>query len=218
MGPRKECRLPSQLVSHPASTLPSAIFLVRHGATTWSASGQHTGRTDLPLTDDGVAQARSAGRLLRRLLGDADPLVFTSPLQRARRTASLMLPDSEPVIADALTEWDYGAYEGLTSEEIVGRSPGWELFRDGCPGGEAAPQVAARCASFTSTLERVAGGRAVVAFTHGHLSRAMTAVLIGLPIEAGAGFQNDTASIAEIAVKRGRFVLDGWNLRAGPSA
>lgn len=144
--------------------------------------------------------------------------MFTSPLQRAQLTASLALPSSEPVVADALIEWDYGSYEGLTSDQIVDGAPGWELFQDGCPAGEVSAQVSARCASFVSKLERVAAGRAVVVFTHGHLSRALTAVLLGLPIEAGAGFQNDTASIAQIVVKRGRFVLDGWNLRAMSSS
>lgn len=197
----------------PAS-LPSLVLLVRHGATEWSVSGRHTGRTDLALTDDGVAQAVSAGPLIHELLEDREPMVFTSPLERAARTAELAMPHlaAEPV--DALMEYDYGRYEGLTSSQILELDPSWNLFEAGCQGGESIMQVSARCDSFVAKLERTAKDRAVVAFTHGHLSRILTARLLQLPASAGASLWNDTATVGVINQHRGKLVLVGWNLRA----
>jgi len=197
----------------PAS-LPSLVLLVRHGATEWSVSGRHTGRTDLALTDDGVAQAVSAGPLIHELLEDREPMVFTSPLERAARTAELAMPHlaAEPV--DALMEYDYGRYEGLTSSQILELDPSWNLFEAGCQGGESIMQVSARCDSFVAKLERTAEDRAVVAFTHGHLSRILTARLLQLPASAGASLWNDTATVGVINQHRGKLVLVGWNLRA----
>ena len=195
--------------------LPALILLVRHGATEWSVSGRHTGRTDLPLTEDGEQQALDLAALLTRLLDGADPLVFTSPLERAARTAELALPQyvAEPV--PALEEYDYGEYEGLTSTEILARDPQWNLFEGDCPGGESVLQVAARCDAFCAKVERVAARRAVVVFTHGHLSRILTARFLGLPASAGASLWNDTATVGVIHEHRGQLVMIGWNLRAG---
>jgi broad specificity phosphatase PhoE len=199
-------------VSDPAVSFPSPVLLVRHGATEWSENGRHTGRTDLPLTPAGIDQAQRLSEVIGRRLGGRSAIVFTSPLQRARHTAHLAMPHNEAIISDALSEYDYGQYEGLTTEEIEPLHPGWNLFVDGCPGGESLTQVAARCDSFIAKLERVAAGRAVVAFTHGHLSRILTARLLGLPATAGRLLQNDTASVGVIITKRSDLVLDGWNL------
>ena len=196
------------------ATLPDLVLLVRHGATEWSQNGRHTGRTDLDLTPLGVEQAQRAGGLVLSLLGGRSAVVFTSPLLRAARTAALALPGNEAVGVDALMEYDYGAYEGLTSAEITERQPGWNLFADGCPGGESLQQVAARCDAFVAKLERTAAGRAVVVFTHGHLSRILASRLIGLPAATGRLLENDTASVGTIAIKRGELVLTGWNLRS----
>ena len=136
------------------------------------------------------------------------------PLQRAAETARRAVPGVEPVVVDALAEFDYGEYEGLTAAEIDDRHPGWDLFEDGCPGGENLHQVVARCDSFIAKLERTAAQRTAIAFTHGHLSRILTARLVGLHPEAGAVLHNDAASVGIIADKRGRHVIIGWNVRA----
>jgi probable phosphoglycerate mutase len=194
--------------------LPFCILLVRHGATEWSSSGRHTGRTDVPLTDVGIAQAGALRSILdQRLAGRDDAVVFTSPLSRAAATAARALPhiDAEP--ADALMELDYGAYEGKTTSEILAIDPSWILFEHGCPGGESIRQVTARCDAFIAKLERVAVDRPVVAFTHGHLSRVLTTRLVGLPVAAAGALWNDTGSVATIREHRGALVLIGWNQR-----
>jgi len=199
-------------VPHPAP-LPALVLLVRHGATEWSVTGRHTGRTDLTLTDEGVAQAVAAGPLIETLLEGREPLVYTSPLERAARTAELAMPHRQAEPMPALMEYDYGKYEGLTSSEILERDPGFDLFGGGCPGGESIMQVSARCDAFTAKLERTARDRAVVAFTHGHLSRILTARLLNLSASAGASLWNDTATVGVINQHRGKLVLVGWNLR-----
>ncbi len=187
---------------------------MRHGATEWSVSGQHTGRTDLALNDLGVEQACEASRVIHHYLDGADPVVYTSPLQRAARTAELAMPDHPAEEVEALMEVDYGAYEGLTTSQILERDPDWNLFTTGCPGGESMQQVSARCDAFVAKLERTAAGRCVVAFTHGHLSRILTVRLLGMPASAGSGLWNDTASVAAINLHRGHLVLVGWNVTA----
>ncbi|HEX3087411.1 MAG TPA: histidine phosphatase family protein [Ilumatobacteraceae bacterium] len=193
---------------------PSLILLVRHGATEWSESGMHTGRTDLPLTEKGRHQADRLPPLLATLSEGALPIVFASPLQRAFETARRGVPGVEPTVVDALAEYDYGEYEGLTSAEIEERHPGWNLFYDGCPGGESLHQVVARCDGFVAKLERTAAGRTAIVFTHGHLSRILTTRLVGLEPQAGAVLQNDAASVGVITDKRGQYVIVGWNIRA----
>lgn len=194
--------------------VPALILLVRHGATEWSLAGRHTGRTDLALTPAGEHEATALAPLLARLVDGGEPMVFTSPLIRASRTAQLAVPHlrAEPIAA--LAEYDYGEYEGLTSSEILALDPRWNLFEGGCPGGERIEQVAARCDWFRAELERVAAGRAVIAFTHGHLSRILTARLLDLPARAGGSLWNDTATVGVIHEHRGRLVMIGWNLRA----
>ena len=193
---------------------PSLILLVRHGATEWSENGRHTGRTDLPLLEKGRHQADRLPPLLATLSEGAMPVVFTSPLMRARETAQRAVPGVEATVVDALVEYDYGEYEGLTATEINRLQPGWELFADGCPGGESLHQVVARCDGFIAKLERTAAGRLAIVFTHGHLSRILTTRLLGLNPEAGAVLQNDAASVGIIADKRGRYVMTGWNIRS----
>ena len=198
----------------PAVAGPSLILLVRHGATEWSENGRHTGRTDIPLVEKGLRQADRLPPLLATLSEGALPLVFTSPLQRSTETARRAVPGVEATVVDALAEYDYGAYEGLTAAQIDERQPGWNLFEDGCPGGESLHQVLARCDSFIAKLDRTAAGRTAIVFTHGHLSRIMTARLVGLAPQAGAVLQNDTATVGIIADKRGHYVITGWNIRA----
>ncbi len=201
-------------MSDPAVNGPSLILLVRHGATEWSENGRHTGRTDLPLIEKGVRQADRLPPLLATLSEGALPVVFTSPLQRAEQTARRAVPGIEATVVDALAEYDYGTYEGLTAAQISEQQPGWDLFEHGCPGGESLHQVVARCDGFIAKLERTARGRAVIVFTHGHLSRILTTLLVGLRPEAGAVLQNDAASVGIISDKRGRYVITGWNIRA----
>jgi broad specificity phosphatase PhoE len=195
---------------------PALVLLVRHGETEWSASGRHTGRTDVELTPAGREQARKVGPLLGKLLEQRGaterPMVVTSPLLRARHTAELALPNLPADELPQIIEVDYGDYEGLTAAEIRSRVPGWTLFTHGCPGGESLSAVGARCDSFVAKMERVASGRTVIAFTHGHLSRILTARMLGLPADAGAAFHNDTATVAVLDHRRDDLVLTGWNI------
>ena len=209
-----QSRLRCALVSDSVVPGPALILLVRHGATDWSEQGRHTGRTDVPLLEKGRHQADRLPPLLATLSEGALPLVFTSPLERARETARRAVPGVEATIVDALAEYDYGAYEGLTATEIEAMQPGWNLFEHGCPGGETLRQVTARCDAFIAKLERTAARRTAIVFTHGHLSRILTARLVGLQPEAGAVLQSDTASVGIIADKRGSYVITGWNIRA----
>jgi len=201
------------------TTLPIAVILVRHGATEWSANGRHTGRTDIELTDDGRLQAEALQPLLAHLIaerspgGVVDPVVFTSGLRRARHTAEEAMPGAEPEETHLLLEVDYGRYEGLRIDEIRTHEPDWNVFANGAPGGESVAAVMARCDSFIAKLERVAAGRVVVAFTHGHLSRFLTARLLGLAPAAGAAFYNDTGTVGVIEQRRRALTLTGWNIR-----
>jgi probable phosphoglycerate mutase len=198
------------------SPAPSAVLVVRHGATEWSRSGRHTGRTDLDLDPEGRHEvARMAPLLARRIaeLG-GDPVVVSSPMRRCLDTVTLALPGVEPVVIDGLREVDYGTYEGRTSTEIQAERPGWELFADGAPNGEQLAQVVARCESVIAKFERIADGRPVVAVTHGHLGRVLTCRLLGLPGSGAAALYHDTASIGVVVRRRDRFSLVGWNERA----
>lgn len=200
-----------------SSGTPSRVILVRHGATEWSQRGRHTGRTDVPLTDAGRAECRNLRSVLDTVVGAGDlgaPLAFTSSLSRAGDTAAIVLPSIEAEQTDLLLEVDYGQFEGLTSAEIAAIDPTWNLFTDGCPGGESITAVSARCDSFIAKMERMAAGRTVVAFTHGHLSRVLTARALGHPSIVGSSLHNDTATIAVIDERRGTPVLTAWNLGA----
>jgi probable phosphoglycerate mutase len=204
-----------------------AYLVVRHGETEWSSSGRHTGLTDLDLTEAGKVEAMSSGSLLAAELGFEEPAaVFTSPLVRARETARLALRSvgdgaPEPVVTPFLAEVDYGKFEGLTAAEIAVQAPDWDLWRDGCPGGEAPDHVVTRVESFVAlagdALRQRPGGT-VLAFTHGHFSRALVAVLLGLPLQAAGVLINDTASVGVVRRRRGQLTLAGWNLRPQAAA
>lgn len=169
------------------------IYLVRHGQTAWSLSGRHTGLTDLPLTSDGKVAARLLGARLRKIHLTR---VFTSPLQRARYTCELAgLPIDATVDAD-LVEWDYGEYEGLRTSEILAARPGWKIFRDGCPGGEAPQDVLARALRVVERLRMVKGTTAV--FSSGHFLRVLGACWLGLDARAGSLWLLDTASLSAL--------------------
>jgi probable phosphoglycerate mutase len=188
-------------------SLPS-VYLARHGETVWSLSGQHTGRTDLPLTDQGEANARALGLRLR---GMTFSLVLTSPLQRARRTCELA--GFGPVaIADAdLAEWDYGDYEGKRTAEIIATRPGWQLFRDGCPNGESADQVGARADRVIARARAAAGN--VLMFSSAHILRVLSARWLGLPATGGRYFVLGTASVSLLGYEHDMSepVIKLWN-------
>jgi broad specificity phosphatase PhoE len=190
------------------------LWLVRHGETEWSRSGAHTGRTDIPLTDAGRANAAAVGRYLanRRFA-----LVLVSPMQRARETCRIAGYENALIDPD-LSEWDYGDYEGRTTQEIQAERPGWSLWTDGVPNGETAVQVAARAERVIArALAATDGAEADVAlFAHGHILRILTARWLGLPPEDGRLFALGTASISTLGYERETQVITRWNL--SPSA
>jgi probable phosphoglycerate mutase len=203
--------------SEPAFAVPdelpgsSQIWLLRHGETEWSRSGQHTGVTDLPLTERGVEEARALAPTVAAL----DPcLVLCSPLQRARRTAELAGLRVDD-LDDDLVEWNYGDYEGRTTAEIRERDPGWTVFRGPNPGGEEADAVATRADRvLRRVVEALIGsdGRPVVLVGHGHLSRVLGVRWIGYPAAAGASFQLDSAALSVLGVQHGAPVIVFWNM------
>lgn len=172
--------------------LPS-VTLVRHGETEWSASGRHTGRTDIPLTREGERKARG---LSERLDGMKFDRVFTSPLQRASRTCALAGFAAAKTDPDLL-EWNYGDYEGRTTREILERRPGWLLFRDGCPNGEQPADVAMRADRVIACL-RATDDRAIL-FSSGHILRVLAARWLGLAPSEGRLFMLGTASVSVLA-------------------
>ena len=170
------------------------LFVIRHGETEWALTGQHTGISEIPLTAHGEDEARA---LRPALAGVAFAHVFTSPRQRARRTCELAGLGGAAKVEPDLAEWVYGDYEGLTPAEIDKLRPGWEVFRDGCPGGETPQQTSDRV---DGLLHRLRGLRGNVAlFTHGHLGRALGVRWIGLPIAMGGHFWLRTATINILA-------------------
>jgi probable phosphoglycerate mutase len=174
------------------------IYLARHGETAWSLSGQHTGRTDLPLTERGERNARQLGERLRGL---SFVTVFTSPLQRASRTCELA--GFKPALADSdLLEWNYGDYEGRRTADIHKEQPDWQLFRDGCPGGELPEQVGARADRVVSRVRAIEGN--VLLFSSGHFLRVLAARWLGLEAEAGRLFLLSTASLSALGYEHNR--------------
>jgi broad specificity phosphatase PhoE len=181
-------------------------ILIRHGETAWSISGQHTGVTDLPLTENGREVAK---RLAPLMAGARFTTVLTSPLRRARETCALAgLGDRAEVDPD-LREWNYGDYEGLTSAQIEAKAPGWTIFRDGCPGGESPAQVSARADRVIARV-RHAGGD-VALFAHGHLFRVLAARWIGQSASEGSHFLLDTATVSVLSHYRGVPAIKRWN-------
>jgi probable phosphoglycerate mutase len=185
----------------------SRLWLVRHGETRWSATGKHTGRTDVPLTDSGRAAAEA---LATTLASQSFALVLTSPLSRARDTCTLAGLGGEAVVDGNLREWDYGDYEGRTTPEIRRQRPGWNVFNDGCPGGESPEQVGARADQIVLRARGVDGD--VVAFSHGHLLRVLAARWVGLPPQAGAHLALATASVSVLGWEREVPVISSWDL------
>jgi broad specificity phosphatase PhoE len=170
------------------SALPR-VYLARHGETEWSRSGRHTGLTDLPLTERGE---RAARRLGERLRGIAPVKVLSSPLRRAARTCELAGFGALAEMDPDLLEWDYGEYEGRTSAEIHAARPDWQLFRDGCPGGESPSEVGARADRVVQRVRALEGD--AIVFSSGHILRVLTARWLGQPVLAGRLFALDTAS------------------------
>jgi probable phosphoglycerate mutase len=169
------------------------VYLARHGETAWSVSGQHTGRTDLPLTEQGERSARALGERLRGLAFDK---VFTSPLQRAFRTADLAGFGRVADIDPDLVEWDYGQYEGRRTAEILAERPNWQLFRDGCPGGEAPDQIGARADRVVQRVRAVRGS--TLLFSSAHFLRVLAARWLGLEPAAGRYLLLSTGSLSAL--------------------
>ena len=201
-GPGKSCRM----------SMPSQqIYLIRHGETEWSLSGQHTGTTDIPLTENG----RKVARLLEPVLAkETFALVLTSPLERARQTCELAGLGERAEIDSDLMEWNYGQYEGLTPKQIRAQAPEWMLFNDGCPGGESPEQVGARVDRVIARVRAVEGH--VALFAHGHIFRVFAARWLGLPATAGCHFLLDTATLNILGYYRGIPAVKRWNAAVMP--
>jgi probable phosphoglycerate mutase len=183
-----------------------SVFAIRHGETEWSLNGRHTGTTDIPLTDKG----RRLAKLLRSpLSGRAFALVLVSPLQRARQTCELAGIATGAVIEPDLVEWNYGKYEGLTPAQIHEQTPGWLIFRDGCPGGETPGQVGARVDRVIARVRAVDAD--VALFSHGHVLRVLAARWLGLPAGAGQHLLLDTGTLNVLDYYRGIPALKIWN-------
>lgn len=184
------------------------IYLARHGETAWSLTGQHTGKTDLPLTEHGERNARGLGERLR---GIRFAKVFTSPLRRAARTCELAGFGATAETDRDLVEWDYGEYEGRRTNEIRAERPDWELFRDGCPGGETPEQVATRADRVVRRVRTVQGN--VLLFSSGHFLRVLTARWLGLEPGAGRHFLLSTASLSALGYEHSLIqpVIRLWN-------
>jgi broad specificity phosphatase PhoE len=182
------------------------LWLIRHGETEWSASGQHTGRTDLPLTLEGKLHARQIAGFLG---GRAFALVLTSPLQRARETCRLAGYGDSAIIDSNLREWDYGEYEGRTTPQIQIERPGWSVWRDGVIGGESLEQLATRAQKVIDRAVSSSGD--VLVFAHGHILRVLAACWLGLPPEAGRLFALGTASVSILGYERDTRVITQWN-------
>ncbi|GAA4849665.1 histidine phosphatase family protein [Kitasatospora terrestris] len=206
--------------------MPARIVLVRHGETAWSVTGQHTGRTDVPLTDEGRAMARALGARLAKSPWDSlpDAVVYTSPLSRARETAELAGFGARAVDRPELLEWDYGQYEGRTGHDIRATDqPGWLIWHDGVPGGEKLAEVSARVDAFLDELNDTHGTPHpetttmhaadcdVVLFAHGHLLRILTARWLGLPPETAQRFKLGTAALSVLSWEYGLPAVEIWN-------
>jgi len=182
------------------------VFAIRHGETEWSLSGQHTGTTDIPLTDNG---RRLAERIRPALAKEKFGLVLVSPLQRARETCELAGLGKLATIDRDLMEWNYGEYEGLTPKQIHATRPGWLIFRDGCPGGEMPDQIGARVDRVIGRAHAAAGD--VALFAHGHVLRVLVARWIGLPAGGGQHFLLDTGTLCILGYYRDVPAVKVWN-------
>jgi broad specificity phosphatase PhoE len=182
------------------------IYLLRHGETEWSLNGKHTGMTDIPLTEKG----RTAARFLQPIVAkETFALVLTSPLSRARETCELAGLGKRANVEPDLIEWNYGEYEGVTTEQIRLTRPGWSVFRDGCPGGESPDQVAARADRVLVKIRETEGS--VALFAHGHILRVLAARWIHLPATYGEHFLLDTATLNVLGYYRESPAFKIWN-------
>ena len=190
-----------------SETFP-VVYLARHGETAWSLTGQHTGLTDLPLTERGEENARRLGEPLRRL---TFAKVFTSPLRRAMRTCELAGFQSVAEVDRDLIEWNYGEYEGRTTVEILRERPDWQLFRDGCPGGESPQQIAARADRVVRQARAVAGN--VLLFSSGHFLRVLATRWIDIESVNGQSLMLSTASLSALTYESSlsRPAIRLWN-------
>jgi broad specificity phosphatase PhoE len=182
------------------------VYLLRHGETEWSLNGRHTGVTDIPLTENGRKLARQLQPILAR---EKFVTVFTSPLQRARDTCDLAGLGTLASIDRDLMEWNYGEYEGLTTDQIRQTRPDWSVFRDGCPGGESPPEVSVRADRIVSRVRAVDGN--VVLFSHGHILRVLAARWINLSASYGENFLLDTATLNVLGYYRESPAFKIWN-------
>jgi probable phosphoglycerate mutase len=188
------------------------LVLARHGATEWSRNGRHTGRTDLPLLDDGREDAK---RLQAPLAQRSFEKVLSSPLTRALDTCKLAGLGDRVELTDQLLEWDYGDYEGITTADICKDRPGWNLWTDGCPGGESASEVGARMDSLIAELTEIDGD--VALFGHGHALRVLATRWIGLPPENGALFVLSTGTLSVLGSEHEWHAFRTWNAPVGDS-
>jgi broad specificity phosphatase PhoE len=192
---------------------PLHVYLVRHGETEWSLTGQHTGRTDMALTSRGEDEARSLRPTLRAVHFDH---ALTSPLQRARRTCTLAGLGSAAEIEPDLAEWDYGQFEGKVSNDIRRHRPGWNCYHDGCPGGESPDDISRRADRVVTRLCTFGGNVAI--FTHGEFGCSLAARWIGLPVLQGEHFQLGTASVSILTFSPshpGLRIIAQWNVLPG---
>lgn len=186
------------------------LFVIRHGETEWSRTGRHTGRTDVPLTAKGELDARRLGEAMRSVELD---VILTSPLVRARATCELAGFGDRMELVPDLREWNYGDYEGLTSEEIELRAPGWLVFADGCPGGERPADVGARVDGVLARVREIPGN--VALFAHGHLLRVLVARWLGLPAPGATQFLLDTSTLSILGYYRDIPAVKCWNAAIG---
>lgn len=182
------------------------LFAIRHGETAWSLSGQHTGTTDIPLTDNG---RRLAQRIRSALAEETFALVLVSPMQRACETCELAGLGSRAVVEPDLVEWNYGEYEGLTPWQVNEMAPGWLIFRDGCPGGESPEQVGARVDRVIARARAIEGNAAL--FAHGHVLRALAVRWLGLPAGAGQHFMLGTGTLSVLGYYHEIPAIRIWN-------
>jgi broad specificity phosphatase PhoE len=189
------------------------IWLIRHGETEWSLSGQHTGSTDIPLTQQGRLQAVAIGKVLA---GRSFEQVFSSPMGRAVETGTLAGFGEQIRVDERLCEFDYGEFEGKTTVEIWATHPGWEIFRDGCPGGETPERMAERADALLGELREFEGN--VLLFGHGHCFRAIAARFLNLPIGSATSLQLDAGTISVVGDGRDGPALLLWNRRVQPQA
>jgi len=187
------------------------VYLIRHGETEWSLSGQHTGTTDIPLTERG----RSVAKRLKPILSTKTfALIVTSPLQRARETCELAGLGERAERNCDLVEWNYGEYEGLTPQQIHAKKSNWLIFTDGCPGGESPKQVQARVDRVIAKVQAVEGN--VALFSHGHVLRTLVARWLGLSVADGSHFLLDPATLSILAYYRGIAAVKQWNASVVP--